>query len=205
MGYTDKKDPFWLKAKQEGYRSRAAYKLMQIQRQYRLFRKGGTVVDLGCAPGGWLQVIAEAVGPTGRVVGVDLNDVEPLPFPNVHVITADILREETTVRIMAHLGGYADVVTSDMAPRVSGIRFRDHYLSCRLVSAGLELCRTILKPGGVYLAKVFEGEGLKDLHAELRKAFGEVKRIVPEASKKGSSEVYLLARGFASWTRPGKG
>jgi 23S rRNA (uridine2552-2'-O)-methyltransferase len=205
MGYTDKKDPFWLKAKQEGYRSRAAYKLMQIQRQYRLFRKGGTVVDLGCAPGGWLQVIAEAVGPAGRVVGVDLNDVEPLPFPNVQVIVGDILREETAARIVACLGGYADVVTSDMAPRLSGIRFRDHYLSCRLVSAGLELCRTVLRPGGVYLAKVFEGEGLKDLHAELREAFGEVKRIVPEASKKGSSEVYLLARGFASRPRPGEG
>ncbi len=197
MRYTDKKDPFWLKAKQEGYRSRAAYKLLEIQKQYHVFQKGNKVVDLGCAPGGWLQVIAQAVGPRGLVVGLDLNEVEPLPYSNVHVITGDIFSEETRALIRARLQGWADVVTSDMSPHLSGIAFRDHYLSCQLVNAGLDLCRLLLRSGGTYLAKAFQGEGIEGLYREVQLLFKEVKRIRPHASKKGSSEIYLLGRGFS--------
>lgn len=195
MAY-EHKDAYWRKAKQEGYRSRAAYKLLELQKRFRVVRKGHKVLDLGCAPGGWLQVLAEAVGPGGRVVGVDLEPVSG-GFPsNVSILRGDASDPEVLSRARTLAGGPVDVVTSDMAPDLSGVGFRDHARSCELVRAALRLCRQCLVPGGTLLAKVFEGEDLEALEKEMEARFREVRRVVPRASRKASSEVYLLARGY---------
>ncbi len=196
MAHYERKDYFWRKAKAEGFRSRAAYKLIQLQKCYRIIRKGDRVVDLGCAPGGWLRVIAEAVGPGGRVVGLDRRPMEPFPVGNAFFVRGDIRDEQTAEEVVGWLGARADVVTSDMAPDLSGIAFRDHHSACELVIAGMDFCKRVLKPGGVFLAKAFQGEELVGLQALMKEAFGSVKRIVPDASRKGSSEVYFSARDF---------
>jgi 23S rRNA (uridine2552-2'-O)-methyltransferase len=196
MNYFDRKDHFWHKAKQEGYRSRAAYKLLQLQNQYQIFRNGDRVVDLGCAPGGWLHVIAKAIGPGGKVVGLDRRNIEVLPFSNVYFVQGDIHSKAARKQIITYLSAHADIVTSDMSPDLSGIRFRDHHLACELVIAGLQFCKEILKPGGTYLSKSFEGEESNALLYELRDWFTQVRRIIPDASRKGSSEIYMLAKGF---------
>lgn len=195
MAY-EHKDAYWRKAKQEGYRSRAAYKLLELQRRFRLVRKGQRVLDLGCAPGGWLQVLAEAVGSSGRVVGVDLELVSGGLPPNVSVLRGDASDPQVVSRARSCVGGPVDVVTSDMAPDLSGVGFRDHTRSCELVRLALRLCRQCLVPGGTLLAKVFEGEDLEALEREMKALFREVRRVVPRATRKASSEVYLLARGY---------
>jgi 23S rRNA (uridine2552-2'-O)-methyltransferase len=196
MAY-ERKDPYWRKAKQEGYRSRAAYKLLELQKRFGVIRKGHKVLDLGCAPGGWLQVISEAVGPHGRVVGVDRNPVLMAGLrANVSVLRGDASDPEVLARAKASMGGPVDVVTSDMAPDLSGVGFRDHARSCEIVRLVLRLCSQCLVPGGTLLAKVFEGEDLEALEQEVGAAFREVRRVVPRASRKASSEVYLLARGY---------
>lgn len=196
MAY-QRKDAYWRRAKQEGYRSRAAYKLLELQRRFEVIRKGHKVLDLGCAPGGWLQVISEAVGPHGRVVGVDRDPVSTVGLrPNVSVLRGDASDPEVLARAKASIGGPVDVVTSDMAPHLSGVGFRDHARSCEIVRLVLRLCRQCLVPGGTLLAKVFEGEDLDALEQEVESVFREVRRVVPRASRKASSEVYLLARGY---------
>lgn len=191
-----RKDHFYRKAKLEGFRSRAAYKLQEIQRRHRIFRKGDRVVDLGCAPGGWLQLIAAEVGPKGRMVGVDLQKTESLPVPNVALIQGDITRPEVQDQVREGLGGAADTVTSDLSPNLTGIAFQDHLRSCELVRIAFEVARGLLLPGGTFLAKVFQGEDLELLIRELKQDFRRVKRVVPGASRKASSEIYLLAQGF---------
>lgn len=200
-----RKDHFWRKAKQEGYRSRASYKLSEIQRRHRIFRRGDRVVDLGCAPGGWLQMIATEVGPGGQMVGVDLQKTAPLASPNVVLIQGDITRPEVVTRIRRALGAEADVVTSDLAPNLTGIGFQDHRRSCELVGKALAAARRLLRPGGTFLAKAFHGEELESVVADLKADFGQVKRIVPAASRKASSEIYLLATGFRSASTEGPG
>lgn len=189
-------DHYWRKAKQEGYRSRAAYKLSEIQRRHRIFREGDRVVDLGCAPGGWLQVIAAQVGPKGKAVGVDLQQTKPLSSPNVKMIRGDVTHPETLTRISQALGEEAHAVTSDLSPNLTGIGFQDHLRSCELVRMALLVARQLLRPGGVFLAKVFQGEELESVVGELKADFGQVRRIVPSASRKASSEIYLLGKGF---------
>lgn len=196
MNRIDRKDHFWRKAKTEGYRSRAAYKLLQLHHQHRIFRKGDRVIDLGCAPGGWIQVIIAEVGAQGLVVGVDKKRIDPLRYKNLRVVEGDLHDEQTRKQVMTYLDGLADVITSDMSPDLSGIRFRDHHLACELVRVGLEFCKDNLKMGGTYLAKVFEGEELQVLNSLMLNSFAAVKRIVPNASRKGSAEIYFLARGY---------
>jgi len=191
-----RRDHYYKKAKQEGYRSRAAYKLLEIQQRFKIFRKGARVVDLGCAPGGWLQFIAGEVGPNGRMVGVDLQKTRPLGRGNVELIRGDITAPEVQNRIRQALGGEAHVVTSDLSPSLTGIRFQDHIRSCELVRTALSVALELLKPGGVFLAKVFQGEELDAVVREVKGEFGEVRRVVPTASRKASSEIYLLAKGF---------
>jgi len=197
----NRKDHYWLKAKREGYRSRAAYKLAELQRKYRVFRKGDTVVDLGCAPGGWLQVIAEEVGPSGSVIGLDRLSVRPLPQAWVTVLQGDIQDIDFQRLWRERLGRQVNAMTSDMSPDLSGVGFQDHHRSCDLVRCALVLAREILVPGGNLLSKVFEGEELNGLVRELRIDFREVKRVVPGASRKSSSEVYLMAKGFSCDSR----
>lgn len=202
MAY-ERKDSYWRMAKKEGYRSRAAYKLTEIQKRFRVFRKGQRVLDLGCAPGGWLQVISFEIGLAGDVVGVDRLPVDPLPASNVVLIQGDVLDPSVHARIREAMKGVLDVVTSDMAPDLSGVSFQDHHRSCELVRQALSLCRTLLAPGGVLLAKAFDGEELSALQKELEGSFKQVRRVIPRASRKASSEVYLLSSGFRTATKGG--
>jgi 23S rRNA (uridine2552-2'-O)-methyltransferase len=192
----ERRDHYWRKAKKEGFRSRAAYKLLEIQRRFRIFRKGDRVLDLGCAPGGWLQLIAEEVGSKGKVVGVDRQQTKPLPYPNVTLVQGDLTGPDVQNAIHLALGGHADVVTSDLSPNLTGIGFQDHFRSCELVKDALAVAGCVMKPGGTFLAKVFQGEELESTIGDLKSQFGQVRRIVPTASRKASSEIYILARGF---------
>jgi 23S rRNA (uridine2552-2'-O)-methyltransferase len=191
-GYV-RKDHWYRKAKEEGYRSRSAYKLIELHKRYHLFRRGMKVVDLGCAPGGWMQVTAQEVGPSGRVVGIDLEPTEPLGLPQVHVLTGDIRHGETLSNIRNLLEGPCDLLLSDMAPDTSGVGFADHARSIELVSCAFGAARVLLRPGGTFLSKVFDGPDLSGLISEMKTLFGHIKRVRPEASRKASREIYLLA------------
>jgi len=193
------KDHYWRKAKKEGYRSRAAYKLMEIQKRNRIFRKGERVLDLGCAPGGWLQVIASDVGPAGRVIGVDLLRVNPLPFRWVELLRGDLTDPSFRDRVREALPEKVRVVTSDMSPDITGIRFQDHIRSCNLVRNAFDFSREVLAPGGIFLAKLFQGEDAQEVKKEVGEVFEKTKWVVPESSRKKSAETYLLGTGF----RPG--
>ncbi len=192
----NRKDHFWKKAKQEGYRSRAAYKLLDIQKKHRIVRKGDRVLDLGCAPGGWLQVIAGEVGPSGRVFGVDRLPVKPLSQSWITVLRGDISEPEQQERLQQKIQGLVDLVTSDMSPDLSGVAFQDHCRSCELVRTAFAFSQTVLSPGGTFLAKVFQGEDLDSLVKMMSAAFRSVKRVIPPASRKASAEIYLLGKGF---------
>jgi len=187
------RDYFFRKAKEEGYRSRAAYKLLQINERYKLIRKGDVVLDLGAAPGGWSQVAAKLVGPQGTVVAVDKAAMEPLP--GVTFVQGDLTAPDLAERIRA-LVGSVDVVLSDAAPPISGVRVRDHALSIALAQAALQVARALLKPGGHLVVKAFEGEDFPAFLAEVRRHFRSVKPYSPPASRRESAEVYVVAKGF---------
>jgi len=187
------RDYYFRKAKEEGYRSRAAYKLLQINRRHKLIRGGDVVLDLGAAPGGWSQVAAKLVGPQGTVVAVDKVAMEPLP--GVTFVQGDLTAPDLAERIRA-LVGTVDVVLSDAAPSTSGVRLRDHALSIGLAQAALRVARALLKPGGHLVVKAFEGEDFPAFLAEVRRHFRSVKPYSPPASRRESAEVYVVAKGF---------
>ncbi|NYT12444.1 MAG: RlmE family RNA methyltransferase [Methanomassiliicoccales archaeon] len=191
---TRRSDYYYKKAKQMDYRSRAAFKLKQIDNKFHLLREGYRVVDLGAAPGGWLQVAKEAVGPSGKVVGVDLQTIPPID--GVETIRGDLRKEETVGRLLAALEGEADVVLSDMSPNISGHYSTDHARSVGLVETALSIAKVTLRPGGSFLAKVFEGDMIRDLRRVVESCFKEVKLHSPKASRSSSSEIYIIARGF---------
>lgn len=193
-----RQDGYYRRAKMAGFRSRAAYKLLELNRRHRLIRRGDRVLDLGAWPGGWMQVAAEAVGPNGCVVGVDVEPVAPLPQRWARSIVGTVTDENVRGELAAALAGMADVVLSDMAPKLSGIRARDEARATELAAVALDLCRRALRPGGRLLVKVFDGEATQAMISELRQAFDEVKTTRPEATRKGSSELYVLAVGFRS-------
>lgn len=189
-----KRDYYYRKAKQLNYRSRAAFKLIQIDRRFHLFREGDTVIDLGAAPGGWLQVAKMAVGDAGRVVGVDLRSIQPID--GVVTIKGDMRKPETLALLLAEVGGRADVVLSDMAPNISGNYSMDHARSVELVEIALDVAEKTLSPGGRMAAKVFQGDLLEDLLRRFRFRFERVRLHSPQASRPSSSEMYILAFGF---------
>ena len=189
-------DGFFRKAKREGYRSRAAYKLLEINQRFRLIRAGHAVVDLGAAPGGWLQVAAELAGPKGRVLGFDLQSIQPLSGRNVRAYELDLLAEDAAERISDLLGGASDCVLSDMAPRLSGIRDADHQRALDLARKAYEIARSVLKPRGAFLFKTFTGAGVEVLVEEMSGRFQTVQRVRSGTTRKGSSEIYVVARGF---------
>ncbi|WP_254542990.1 23S rRNA (uridine(2552)-2'-O)-methyltransferase [Halomarina pelagica] len=188
-----RKDDYYNRAKQQGYRSRAAYKLKQLNETAGLIQPGDTVVDLGAAPGGWLQVAAELAGEGGTVVGVDLQRVKPLD--GVETVRGDMTEEETRERIREALDGReADVVLSDMAPNMSGEYSLDHARSVHLARMAFETARDLLAPGGDFVAKVFDGPDVRDLRRDVEREFDYVREVRPEASRKESSELYLVAK-----------
>ena len=188
-------DPYVQKAKAEGYRSRAAYKLLELDKRDRLFAPGQLVVDLGAAPGSWAQVAAAKLGAKGRVVAVDLLPLAPLP--GVHFIQGDFREQEVLDALLAALGGSkADLVICDLAPNISGIGVSDQARAMYLAELALEFSRQCLKPGGSLLVKVFQGAGFTEFLGDMRKAFAKVASRKPEASRGRSSELYLLGKGL---------
>lgn len=188
-------DAYVHRARREGYRSRAAYKLLEIDTRDRLLKPGRTVVDLGAAPGGWSQVAARRIGPAGRVIALDRLAMEPLS--GVDFIQGDILDETVLATVMERLGsGRADLVISDMAPNISGMDAIDQPRSVYLAELALDLARQVLGPGGDLLVKVFQGTGSEAYVRDLRSAFRKVATRKPKASRARSREIYLVARDF---------
>jgi 23S rRNA (uridine2552-2'-O)-methyltransferase len=191
-------DPYVDEAKRRGYRSRAAFKLIEMDDKYRFLKPGMAVVDLGAAPGGWSQIAAGRIGSAegrGVVLAVDLGPIEPLP--GVDVLAFDVSGHGATAAICANLkGDRADVVLSDMASPATGHRATDHLRVVALVEAALDLAEEVLKPGGTFLAKVFQGGGGQELMARLKRSFAKVQHVKPKASRQESPEVYVLATGF---------
>jgi len=187
-------DVYVRRAKQDGYRSRSAYKLQEILDKDKLVRAGMTVVDLGAAPGGWSQVLAPLVGPKGQVIAVDILDMEPLH--GVAMIRGDF-SDDSTLKILQERmeGRLIDLVVSDMSPNISGVGLVDQARSIHLAELALEFARERLKPGGDLLVKVFQGSGLDEFRKEVSTVFGAVAVRKPKASRDRSSEFYLLARG----------
>jgi len=190
-------DPYVAQAKREGYRSRAAYKLLELDQKHALFSRGQRVVDLGAAPGGWAQVAARKVGSqdgAGRVVGIDLLPIEPIP--GVELIELDFLAPEAPERLIERLGGPADVVMSDMAANATGHKKTDHLLIVGLAEAAIDFARSVLAPGGAFVAKVLQGGTEGALLADLKRDFAVVRHVKPAASRSDSAELYVLATGF---------
>jgi 23S rRNA (uridine2552-2'-O)-methyltransferase len=187
-------DPYVQRAKREGYRSRAAFKLIEIDDKYRVLKKGARVVDLGAAPGGWSQVAAKRIGEAGQIVAIDVLDIEPIA--GVDFIQLDFLDPAAPDELKQRLGGEVDVVLTDMAANATGHRKTDHIKIVALVEAAAEFAREILKPGGAFLAKVIQGGTEPALLAQLKKDFATVRHVKPAASRADSAELYLLATGF---------
>ena len=187
-------DPYVVRAKREGYRSRAAFKLIEIDDKHRLFKPGARVADLGSAPGGWSQVAAKRVGAQGRVVGIDILDMDQLP--GVEFAKIDFLDPDAPDRLKALLGGPADVVLSDMAANATGHRQTDHLKIMALVEAAAQFAGEVLKPGGSFLSKVIQGGTEGALLTGLKRDFATVKHVKPAASRSDSAELYVLATGF---------
>lgn len=188
-------DVYVRRAKEEGYRSRASFKLLEIQEQDKLISKGMTVVDLGAAPGGWCQVAANLVGEKGQVIASDILPIDSLP--GVEFLQGDFTEDAVLERLIELLKEkQADLVISDMAPNMSGMRDIDIPRVMYLAELALDLARTVLKPDGGFLVKVFHGEGYETLQKALKSSFSSVKVRKPKASRARSSEIYLLAAGF---------
>jgi len=191
-----KREHFYRMAKQLKLRSRAAFKLQQLDRRYGLLRRGGVVVDLGAAPGGWLQVARERVGDGGFVLGVDIQPIAKLPYDNITTLVSDITDEATPEMIRKKLPRVADIVLSDASPKISGVWDVDHARSIELARAALAIAGAVLAPGGRLLVKVFQGELFDDFVSDVKMKFSFVKVSKPAASRKGSAEAYVIAKDF---------
>jgi len=189
-----RKDRFYRRAKAQGLRSRAAFKLQDLDR--RVLRPGDRVVDLGCWPGGWLQIAARRVGKSGRVVGVDVRELGPLGLANTQVIRTDVADERAVAQILQALEGLADVVLSDLSPQLTGIRDRDEANAAELVRAALIVAEKTLRPGGTLICKVFMNSDYPAMLAKARRQFEGVTATRSEATRKGSAELYWIARGY---------
>jgi len=187
-------DPYVMRAKKEGLRSRAAYKLIEMDERYHLLKTGQKILDLGAAPGGWSQYAIKKVGPKGRVIGIDLLDIDPIP--DVEFTVMDFLEEDAPDRLKVMLGGLADGVMSDMAANTTGHKKTDHLKIIGLAELAIHFATEVLAPGGFFVAKVFQGGTEGELLTLLKRDFKTVRHVKPEASRAGSAELYVLATGF---------
>jgi 23S rRNA (uridine2552-2'-O)-methyltransferase len=190
-----KNEYYYKKAKEENYRSRATYKLAQTITKYHFIKFGDVVIDLGAAPGGWIQAARKVVGKKGFVLGVDLKPIEPFAQPYIRTIICDITEPETEAQILSFLPRNPDVVLSDMSPNISGVWEVDHARQIDLATKAMELALKLLRPNGNFFVKVFEGDLVNKYIKTVEQHFDEVKFIKPKASRSKSSEMYVLALG----------
>lgn len=187
-------DPYVHAAKQKGYRSRAAFKLKELDQRFHFLKHGARILDLGAAPGGWSQVAVERVGETGKVVAADILAMEPIA--GVEILQCDLLDPAVPGQLKQMLGGEADLVMSDMAASTTGHRQTDHIRTLALFEAALDMAEDVLKPGGVFIGKVFQGGATSEILTRVKKRFAQVKHVKPPASRQESVELYLVAMGF---------
>lgn len=195
MATYEPRDKYYRKARERGLPSRAAFKIEELIARAKLVARGARIADLGCAPGGWLAIMARAAGPSGRIVGVDLARCSNIPA-GVTVISGDILDPAIVERVIAELGGSADLVTSDLAPKLTGIAMRDTAASRELMFAARDFARRVLRPGAAMVAKIFMGTEFKDIVAEIERDFARVEVTRTTATRPGSSELYIIAKDF---------
>jgi 23S rRNA (uridine2552-2'-O)-methyltransferase len=186
------KDHFFKKAHAEGLRARSAFKIEEISKRFSIFKRGQAVLDLGAAPGGFLQVILGEVGPGGVVIGVDIVPIRSLGKPNVKTAVLDVHAEDFDQKLLELHAGPFDVVASDLAPKTTGIHTVDEARSLGLAGKALEISMTRGKPSGHFIAKLFMGGGFEEFRAEIRKGYEDVKVVRPEATRQASKEVYLV-------------
>lgn len=188
-------DPYVKKAQKDGYRSRASYKLLEIQEKYRLIRPGMSVIDLGAAPGGWSQVTSRLIGGQGRLIASDILEMDSIP--DVTFIQGDFTQDEVLAQILEAVGNsHVDLVISDMAPNMSGTPAVDMPKAMFLCELALDLATRVLKPGGDFLIKIFQGEGFDVYLKDARKKFDKVQMLKPDSSRDRSREQYMLGRGY---------
>ena len=190
------KDHYFRRAKQRGFRARSAFKLEELVQRFGLLRPGARVLDLGAAPGGFLQIIARTVGPSGLAVGVDLVPLRPFTEAWVRTAVVDVLADDAQARIEAVAQGPYDAVLSDMAPKTTGVRATDEARSVRLAERALELARALAKPGSSFVSKLFMGGDFESFRARLREDYREVKVVRPDATRSASVEIYLVGLGL---------
>lgn len=187
-------DPYVAESKRLGYRSRAAFKLIQLDEKYKFLGKGKTIVDLGCAPGGWTQIAVERNKGSGQVVGIDILETEAIN--GATLICQDFTEEDAADKLKALLNGSADIVMSDMAANTTGHQQTDHLRTIGLVELAYEFAKEVLAPGGIFIAKVFQGGAEASLLADMKKNFTKVTHFKPDASRQGSPETYVVAQGY---------
>jgi len=187
-------DPYVAAAKAKGYRSRAAFKLKELDQKFRLLKRGARVLDLGAAPGGWSQIARERIGDEGIIVATDIQDMEPIT--GVEFLKLDMLDADAPAAVKAALNGEADIVLSDMASPTTGHRETDHIRTLALFESAFELAVEVLKPGGNFVGKVFQGGAANSVLNKVKQRFADVKHVKPPASRAESVELYLVAMGF---------
>ena len=197
-----RRDQFYKLAKEKGYRSRASFKLLQVNRSYRFIRRGSNVVDLGAAPGGWLQIAGEAVGESGFVLGVDKQEIKSLSRRNIATMVGDVEDPTLSDLIMKKMPGRIDVVLSDVSPNLTGSWEIDHARQVYLANLSLGIARQILQKGGTFFVKAFHGPDLQDFRSNLERSFQIVRIVKPPASRSDSSEIYFLGLNYVGETRP---
>lgn len=191
----ERKDHYYKKAKKEGEASRAAYKIVEIQEKFKIAKKGDKVLEFGCAPGGWIKILSQTVGPQGLVVGIDCLPLKISTPPHLLFLQEDLYNPKLCAEI-EQLCPRFDLIVSDIAPNLSGIAFRDTHLSLEMASHIWQLAKKFLKIGGHLVTKIFPSPEADQLKSELKKAFAKFDIFVPKATRKGSSEVYFVALGF---------
>jgi 23S rRNA (uridine2552-2'-O)-methyltransferase len=191
-----KNEHYYKKAKKQQYRSRASYKLLQLNKRFKVIKSGDKVVDLGAAPGGWSQVALEAVGEEGLVIGVDLEWIRPLDDENFFTIRGDFTEENILIETKKLLSGMAQVVVSDASPKLCGIKDIDNFKSAELADNALKVCDHLLMHSGNFILKVFQGEEFENIVRNIKERFKTVKTTKPPSSRKGSVEMYVVAKGF---------